>query len=84
MFYVYYIRSKPFPDKTYIGFTQNLKQRLADHDAGKSLYTKEFRPWSVIGFFGFDQEIKALRFERPLKTNAGRIFLRRYFADQQP
>lgn len=42
MFYVYYLRLKPFPDKAYIGFTQNLRQRLADHDAGKSVYTKDF------------------------------------------
>jgi putative endonuclease len=81
MFYVYYLRSKDFTDKTYIGFTHNLKQRLSDHNTGKSVYTKEYRPWALIGFLGFDQEIKALRFERYLKSNAGRIFLRRYFCD---
>lgn len=81
MFYVYYLRSQSFPDKTYIGFSTDLKQRLADHNAGKSIYTKDFKPWALIGFFGFDTEIKALRFERHLKTNAGRVFLRRYFND---
>ena len=81
MFYVYYLRSISYPDKTYIGFTSNIKQRFADHNAGKSVYTAEFKPWKIIGFFGFDQEIKALKFERHLKTNAGRIFLRRYFCD---
>lgn len=82
MFYVYYLRSKDFSDKTYIGFTQNLKQRLSYHNAGKSVYTKECRPWVLIGFLGFDQETKALRFERYLKSNAGRIFLRRYFCNE--
>jgi len=81
MFYVYYLRSKSFPDKTYIGFTSNLKQRFFEHNAGKSIYTKQFKPWILIGFFGFDQESKALKFERYLKSNAGRIFLRRYFND---
>lgn len=81
MFYVYYLRSIAHPDKTYIGFTSKLKQRIATHNAGKSVYTAEFKPWKMIGFFGFDQEIKALRFERHLKTNAGRVFLRRYFCD---
>jgi len=84
MFYVYYLKSIPHPDKTYIGFTRNLKQRFADHNAGKSVYTAEFKPWKIIGFFGFDQETKALKFERHLKTNTGRIFLRRYFLDQIP
>ena len=79
MFYVYYIKSQLFSDKTYIGFTHNLKQRLEAHNAGKALYTKQFMPWSLIGFFGFDQEFKALKFEQYLKSNAGRIFLQRYF-----
>lgn len=81
MFYVYYLRSQSFPHKTYIGFTSDLKQRLSDHNAGKSLYTKDFKPWTLIGFLGFNQEDKALKFERYLKTNAGRVFLRRYFND---
>lgn len=79
MFYVYYLQSTYFPEKTYIGFTSNLKQRLADHNSGKSTYTRDFKPWTLIGFLGFNQENKALRFEKHLKTNAGRIFLKRYF-----
>jgi len=79
MFYVYYLKSKSFPDKTYIGFTENPKQRLLEHNSGKSVYTKPFGPWELVGFLGFDQEEKARRFELHLKTNAGRVFLRRYF-----
>lgn len=84
MFYVYYLRSVSFPDKTYIGFTHNLKQRFADHNVGKSIYTAQYKPWKMIGFLGFDQEAKAIQFERYLKTNAGRIFLRRHFSDNNP
>ena len=79
MFYVYYLRSISFSEKTYIGFTYDLKQRLSHHNAGKSVYTKDFKPWKLIGFLGFDEEIKAKRFEYHLKSHAGRIFLRRYF-----
>ena len=79
MFYVYYLKSKSFPDRTYIGFTTNLKQRFSDHNAGKSVYTKDFKPWMLVGFLGFDEELKAKKFEYYLKSNAGRIFLRRYF-----
>ncbi|MFH1643616.1 MAG: GIY-YIG nuclease family protein [bacterium] len=81
MFYVYYLRSVSYPEKTYIGYTSNLKQRFAYHNAGKSVYTAQFKPWKIIGFLGFDQEVKAINFERHLKSNAGRIFLRRYFCD---
>lgn len=79
MFYVYYLKSQLFSDKTYIGFTRDLKKRLMEHNAGKSVYTKDYKPWKLVGFLGFDQESKALKFERYLKSNAGRIFLRRYF-----
>ena len=81
MFYVYYLKSQALPDKTYVGFTRDFSQRLADHNAGKSVYTKDFKPWTIVSVFIFDQEYKALRFERYLKSNAGRIFLRRYVVD---
>ncbi len=83
MFYVYYLKSQLFPEKTYIGFTRDFTQRFAEHNAGKSVYTKEFKPWIVVSVFIFDQEYIAVRFERYLKSNAGRIFLRRYVADDQ-
>jgi putative endonuclease len=83
MFYVYYLKSKLHSEKSYIGYTSNLKQRLTDHNAGKSLYTKDFKPWNLIGFLGFDQEFKAIQFEKYLKTNAGRIFIRRYFMQEK-
>jgi putative endonuclease len=79
MFYVYSIRSESFSEKTYLGFTSNIEQRLAEHNSGKSIYTRTYKPWKLIGFLAFDQKIKALKFEKYLKTNAGKIFLRRYF-----
>lgn len=81
MFYVYYLKSQSYSDKTYIGFTRNLRQRFSEHNVGKSIYTKDFKPRVIISYFAFDQEVKALRFERYLKGNAGRIFLKRYAAD---
>jgi hypothetical protein len=39
-------------------------------------------PWKIVGFFGFDQEMKARKFEQYLKTNAGKIFLDRYAHDE--
>lgn len=79
-YYFYYLRSITYQEKTYIGFTGNLKQRFADHNAGRSIYTAQYKPWKIVGFFGFETELQALRFERYLKSNAGRIFLRRYFS----
>ena len=44
MHYVYYLRSTTHQHKTYVGFTNNLKNRFAVHNAGGSTYTKDFRP----------------------------------------
>ena len=78
MFYTYYLRSINFPEKTYIGFTKNLRDRLVAHNAGRSVYTKDDRPWKIEACFIFNTESKALRFEQYLKTNAGKVFLKRY------
>jgi predicted GIY-YIG superfamily endonuclease len=82
MFYTYYLRSINASEKTYIGFTKNLKDRLTAHNAGRSVYTSDDRPWKLEAFFVFDTESKALRVERYLKTNAGKVFLKRYVIDE--
>jgi len=38
MFYVYRLQSLSFSERTYIGFSADLKQRLKDHNAGKGFY----------------------------------------------
>jgi len=82
MFYTYFIRSINILEKTYIGFTKNLKDRLIGHNAGRSVYTSDNGPWRLEAFFVFDSESKALRFEECLKTNAGKVFLKRYVITQ--
>ena len=44
MFYVYILRSINFPDKTYVGYTLNVHERLKTHNAGSSIYTAASRP----------------------------------------
>ncbi|MDR1338431.1 MAG: GIY-YIG nuclease family protein [Rickettsiales bacterium] len=40
MFYVYLIKSINFQEQRYVGFTENLKQRIKDHNSGMSPHTK--------------------------------------------
>ena len=68
MFYVYLIRSIPFPDQTYVGFTQDLKKRLNTHNSGDSIHTSKYLPWNLIAYMGFENEIKARDFEKYLKS----------------
>ena len=49
MFSVYILQSINKPRKIYIGFTgQNINDRLANHNQGKSSFTSRYRPWRII------------------------------------
>jgi len=44
MYYVYLLRSQSAPAQVYTGFTENLRQRLAEHNSGKSPHTAQYTP----------------------------------------
>jgi len=74
MFYVYIIRSEPRPDQTYIGFTEDVRQRLAIHNRNGSRHTAKFSPRRLEFYCAFKQKRKALAFERYLKSHSGKAF----------
>jgi predicted GIY-YIG superfamily endonuclease len=74
MFYVYLLRSEIDPRRTYIGFTEDLRQRLKDHNAGKGLHTARHRPRRIETYLAFSDRERALEFERYLKTGSGNAF----------
>lgn len=47
MFHVYVLRSKK-ADKLYIGYTDNLRRRVLEHNVGLSQFTKPYIPWELI------------------------------------
>ena len=79
MFYVYILSSLTTQNAFYIGFTMDLKQRLEEHNAGKSIHTNKFKPWKIKNYFAFDNEQKAKEFEIYLKTHSGRKFCKNHF-----
>jgi putative endonuclease len=79
MWYVYLIRSLSAPDREYTGATADLRQRLRDHNAGKSTHTAKYAPWESIWYGAFPDKLKALEFERYLKSHSGRAFARKHF-----
>jgi predicted GIY-YIG superfamily endonuclease len=74
MWYVYIIRSLAHPGEEYVGASAGLKQRLADHNAGKSTHTSKFKPWALVWYCAFPDKYRALEFERYLKSHSGRAF----------
>jgi len=63
------------PGATYIGFSSNLRKRLAEHNAGDSIYTNKHKPWKVETYFAFSEIKTAENFEIYLKSNSGKAFL---------
>ncbi|NIS54187.1 GIY-YIG nuclease family protein, partial [Candidatus Saccharibacteria bacterium] len=74
MHYVYLLRSIPNPDQTYIGFTENLKSRLAAHNHGQSPPTSKFKPWKIVTYLAFSDRSKEVAFEQYLKSGSGHAF----------
>lgn len=77
MHYVYLIESLSGHGQRYVGVTANLKQRLQEHNAGKSPHTSKFKPWRLATYVAFTERYKAESFERYLKSGSGHAFARR-------
>jgi predicted GIY-YIG superfamily endonuclease len=76
---VYVIRSRKDSTRQYIGRTADLPSRLASHNAGESLQTRNFAPWGIVVSVQFASEELASRFERFLKSGSGRAFTKQFF-----
>jgi len=75
--YVYLIESLSTGRQRYVGMTENLRQRLREHNAGESSYTAKFRPWKLTTYVAFADPAKAEAFERYLKSGSGHAFARK-------
>ncbi len=76
-YYVYLIRSLHFSEQVYVGVTIDLKKRLEVHNAGGSMHTAKYKPWEIIVYIGFKDELKARQFEKYLKSGSGRAFAKK-------
>ena len=62
MFIVYILQS--IKDQTfYVGHTVDLEKRLAEHNAGKSRYTKGRRPYKIV----FRKRLSSLKIAKELE-----------------
>jgi len=78
VFYVYLLESLVDRGRRYVGITTDLKQRLRDHNAGKSTHTAKYRPWRLITCVAFSDRSKAASFEQYIKSGSGHAFARRH------
>ena len=79
IYYIYILKSIDH-EKTYVGFTQDLEKRLKEHNAGKSTYTRKFRPWKLIYREETCSKEIALKLEKYYKSSAGRRKIKKLLA----
>ena len=77
MYYVYLIESVSRQGERYLGMTTDLKERLQEHNAGKSSHASKFKPWKLTTYIAFTDQAKAEAFERYLKSGSGHAFARK-------
>jgi predicted GIY-YIG superfamily endonuclease len=75
--YVYLIESQSAPRHRYVGTSNDLKRRMAEHNSGKSSHTKKYRPWHLVTYIAFSTRPQAQEFERYLKSGSGHAFAKR-------
>ncbi len=77
--YVFILSSINNADQEYVGSTKNLRHRIKKHNRGEQAHTAKFRPWKIKVALWFDQQEKAIGFEKYLKSGSGRAFRSKHF-----
>lgn len=75
MWKVYILRSLN-NNKVYIGYTENLEQRLSTHNSGKVRSTKAYMPYKLVHTEAFQSKTEARKREIFLKSGKGREFVK--------
>jgi predicted GIY-YIG superfamily endonuclease len=76
--YVYILQSENDPRRFYTGCTENLRERLTCHNAGKVSHTSILKPWRLKTYIAFSERSQARNFERYLKSASGRAFVKKH------
>ncbi len=74
MHFVYLLESEAVAGQRYVGLTNDVEARLAEHNSGKSTHTNKFKPWRIVTYVAFTDRAKAETFERYLKSGSGHAF----------
>jgi putative endonuclease len=72
MFQVYILESLK-NRRHYVGHTENLEERLAQHNASKVGSTKSNKPWRVVHTESYETKSEAYRRELEIKAYKGGI-----------
>jgi len=79
MRHVYVLQSASHPDEHYVGLTNDIEKRVRAHNSGKVPHTAKHMPWRPVVAIRFEDNQRAIAFERYLKSGSGRAFAKRHF-----
>ena len=77
--YVLCLYLKNESGEKYIGATQDLKNRLYEHNNGEATTTKNNGIYKIIWYCAFADKVRAYEFEKYLKSSSGHAFTNKHF-----
>jgi len=80
MFYIYVLKSLK-DGRTYVGYTNNLEERLKKHNSGQVKSTKHRQPLELLFSESFEKSPEARRRELHWKNGGGRRKLGQMFKE---
>lgn len=76
MYYIYILLCSD--KKSYVGCTDDLKDRVERHNKGYIDATKNRLPLKLFSYFAFSNKHIAFNFEQYLKSGSGRAFMKKH------
>jgi putative endonuclease len=81
MYTLYILHSKSV-DRYYVGFTNNIERRLAEHNRVKGKYTDAGIPWNLVYSESFSSKKEAMAREIFIKSKKSKKFICALIAQQ--
>ena len=81
MAYYLYIIQSAMDNSFYIGATQNLDERLARHNQGRSKFTKTKCPWRLVYFEEHPDRSCAMKREYAIKRKKSKDYIESLISD---
>jgi len=82
-YYVYALNAEK-DNRIYVGLTKDVKQRLKEHNSGKTFSTKGYRPWTLFYVEEVNSVSDARLREKKLKSGSGKDFLKQQLNRNRP
>lgn len=81
MWYVYFIQLKN--GDIYVGSTNDLRRRIAEHEAGDVISTSRLLPLKLRSYIAVETEAGARSLERYFKSGSGKALANRRILSQE-